>query len=313
MSVHPIDKLERWLPRSRGAKEGAPVEAFEASIQTSNPPVAVDGPYGPVRLKWHKLRTHLAEAPFKLSNLALGWQLGASLEVDILATADERFAVLHDPTLGPSTTGRGRVARMPIASMRGLFHRNADGAPDPDAPVLALAELVDPLRRLPRAPSANLQLDLKLLEGHTLADSAVTDAAAAVAGLADAIVVGSHHLDDARRLAAAIPGARLGYDPMLAISRQRDLRDPQRLLRHIERRMTGVSLAYLRYDAIVAAENQGFPLVACLLDLGIETDAWTVNPGRDIDDSILRTLVGARVRQITTDVPSEIFRLIRSL
>ncbi len=287
--------------------------AFEVSNRTSNTPVAVEGPYGPVRLKWHKLRTHLAEAPFKRSNLALGWQLGASLEVDILATADDRLAVLHDPTLGPSTTGRGRVPRMPIASMRGLFHRGANGAPDHDAPVLSLAELVAPLQRLPRAPSANLQLDLKLLEGHTLADSAVADAAAAVAGLADAIVVGSHHLEDARRLVAAIPGARLGYDPMLAVSRQPGLRDPQRLLRHIERRRKGVNIAYLRFDAIIAAETQGFPLVARLLDLGIETDAWTVNPGWDISDASLRTLVEAKVRQITTDAPTELFRLIRAL
>lgn len=287
--------------------------AFETSNLTSNTPVAVEGPYGPVRLKWHKLRTHLAEAPFKRSNLALGWQLGASLEVDILPTADGRFAVLHDPTLGPSTTGRGRVPRMPIASMRGLLHRDAGGAPDPDAPVLSLAELIAPLRERPRAPSANLQLDLKLLEGHLLPDSAIADAAAAVAGLEDAIVVGSHHLDDARRLVAAIPGARLGYDPMLAVSRQPGLRDPERLLRHIERRRTGVSLSYLRFDAIVAAESQGFPLVARLLDLGIETDAWTVNPGGDISDAILRTLVEAKVRQVTTDVSSEIFRLIRSL
>ena len=39
------------------------------------PPVAVDGPHGLVRLKWHKLRTRLAEAPFKRSNLTLGWRL----------------------------------------------------------------------------------------------------------------------------------------------------------------------------------------------------------------------------------------------
>lgn len=284
----------------------------ETSKQTSTP-VAVEGPHGPTRLKWHKLRTHLAEAPFKRSNLALGWRLGASLELDILATADGRFAVLHDPTLGPSTTGRGRVPLMQIASMRGLFHRDAEGNPDPDAPVLSLAELVGPLRKLPRAPSATLQLDLKLLQGHTLPDSAIADAAEAVAGLEDAIVVGSHHLDDARRLVAAIPGARLGYDPMLAASRQPALRDPERLLRHIERRRSGVSLAYLRFDAIIAAENQGFPLVARLLDLGIETDAWTVNPGPDISDAILRTLAEAKVRQITTDAPSEIFRRMRSL
>lgn len=286
---------------------------LKTSNHTSSPPLAVQGPCGPVRLKWHKLRTNLAEAPFKRSNLALGWQLGASLEVDILATADGRFAVLHDPTLGPSTTGRGRVPRTPIAAMSGLFHRDAAGTPDPDAPVLSLADLIAPLRTRRRAPSANLQLDLKLLEGHSLPDSAIADAAAAVAGLEDAIVVGSHHLNDARRLVAAIPGARLGYDPMLAVSRQPGLRDPEQLLRHMERRGAGVSLAYLRFDAIVAAEKQGFPLVARLLDLGIETDAWTVNPGVDMNDAILRTLVEAKVRQITTDVSSEIFGLIRAL
>ena len=74
------------------------------------PPISVEGPAGPIRLKWHKLRTDLKQAPFKLSNLALGWKLGASLEVDIIAAADGRFVALHDPTLGPSTTGRGRVA-----------------------------------------------------------------------------------------------------------------------------------------------------------------------------------------------------------
>ena len=77
-----------------------------------------------------------------------------------------------------------------------------------------------------------------------------------------------------------MPGARLGYDPMRAASRDPGLaRDPERLLRHMERRREGVALAYLRFDVVVAAEARGFPLVARLLDLGIETDAWTVNPG----------------------------------
>jgi glycerophosphoryl diester phosphodiesterase len=282
------------------------VAALEQAFPRTGAPIAVEGPHGPIRLKWHKLRTHQAEAPFKRSNLALGWRLGASLEIDILAAGDGRFVVLHDPTLGPSTTGHGRVPSTPIASLQGHFHRDAAGAADPDAPVLSLAELVAPLRVLPRAPSANLQLDLKLLEGRKLPESAIADAAAALDGFGDWIVVGSHHLDDARRLAAAVPGARLGYDPMLAVSRQRGLRDPARLLRHIERRKAGVSIAYLRFDAVVAAEKQGFPLVARLLDLGIETDAWTINPGKGIDEASLATLVESKVRQITTDAPGEI-------
>jgi glycerophosphoryl diester phosphodiesterase len=279
------------------------------------PPISADGPIGPIRLKWHKLRTDLQQAPFKLSNLALGWKLGASLEVDIIAAADGRFVVLHDPTLGPSTTGRGRIASMPVAAMTGLFHRDGKGIADADAPVLSLAELIARLRDLPRAPTANLQLDLKILDGRPLAKNSIADAAAAVAvaGMEKAIVIGSHYLDEARRLVAAMPGARLGYDPMLAASRDPGLaRNPERLLRHMERRRAGVTLAYLRFDAVLAAERRGLPLVRRLLDLGIETDAWTVNPGPSTTDATLRKLAEAGVRQITTDAPGEIAGQVRN-
>ena len=272
------------------------------------------GRTAPIRLKWHKLRTHYAEAPFKPCNLALGWRLGASLEIDILASADQRFVVAHDATLGPSTTGRGRVAGMPLAAMAGVFHRDRAGVADPEAPLLSLADLVAPLRSQPRAPGALLQLDLKLQEGGLLPEAAVDDAAAAVAGLEQAIVVGSHYLDEARRLVAAMPGARLGYDPMRAASRDPGLaRDSKRLFRHMQRRREGVAFAYLRFDLVVASEARGFPLVARLLDLGIETDAWTVNPGSQLSNAALRALVEAKVRQITTDAPSEIAHRIATL
>ena len=280
---------------------------------SATPPISVEGPNGPIRLKWHKLRTDLGQAPFKLSNLALGWRLGATLEVDILAAADGRFVVLHDATLGPSTTGRGRVASMTREEMTGRFHRDGQGVADPDAPVLFLAELVARLKGLPRAPTTNLQLDLKVLDGRPLAEKSIADAAAAVAGVQDAIVIGSHYLDEAARLVAAMPGARLGYDPMLAASRDPGLaRKPERLLRHMQRRRAGVTLAYLRFDVVIAAERNGFPLVRHLLDLGIETDAWTVNPGRTTTDAVLRTLAQSGVRQITTDAPAEIAGQIRN-
>jgi glycerophosphoryl diester phosphodiesterase len=277
-------------------------------------PISVDGPHGPIRLKWHKLRTHYAEAPFKRSNLTLGWRRGASLEIDILASADHRFVVAHDMTLGPSTTGSGRITRMPAAAVAGSFHRDRDGVADPDAPVLSLADLVSPLRSLERAPEANLQLDLKVNEGHTLSEAAIADAATAVAHLEQAIMIGSYHLDEARRLASAMPGARLGYDPMRAVSREHALaHDSGRLFRHIERRRKGVSIAYLQYGIVVASERRGFSLVDRLLDLGIETDAWTINPDSELTDSTLRTLVAAKVRQITTDAPTALAGRIAAL
>jgi glycerophosphoryl diester phosphodiesterase len=277
-------------------------------------PVDVKAAGGRIRLKWHKLRTHRQQAPFKLSNLAVGWKLGASLEVDILAAADGRFVVLHDPTLGPSTTGRGRVGSMTYGEMAGLYHRDEQGTADTDAPVLSLCDFMARLRQLKRAPGANLQLDLKVLEGRPLPESAIRDAATAVAGLEHSIVIGSHYLDEAHRLVDAMPGARLGYDPMLAAAREPDLmRKPERMLRHMERRQTGVTLAYLQSDALIAAESGGFPLTRRLLDLGIETDAWTVNPGPTTTDAMLSTLAEAGVRQITTDAPAEIAAHMRHI
>ena len=276
-------------------------------------PTSVEGPHGPVRLKWHKLRTRLDEAPFKRSNLLAGWRGGATLEIDILAAADHCFIVAHDATLRPSTTGRGRVAELRADQFTGSFHRAGDGSADHDAPVLPLADLLAPLNRVPPARGTNLQLDLKVPEGRVMAEASVADAAAAVAGLQKAIVIGSHDLKAARRLVAAMPGARLGYDPMRAASRDPGLRrSPERLLRHVERRRAGVRLAYLSVDAVLAARAQGFPLVERLLDLGIETDAWTVNPGSELRP-VLSSLLAAKVRQITTDSPDEIAAAIKRL
>ena len=274
-------------------------------------PITVEGPRGPIRLKWHKLRTRLGEAPFKPANLALGWRIGASLEVDIMTTADGRFAVLHDATLGPATTGRGRVSETPLAAMEGLLHRDPHGIADADAPVLSLSALLAPLASLPRASTTSLQLDLKVPEAKALPVAAIADAAAAVAGIEDAIVVGSTDLGAARNLATAMPGARLGYDPQRAVERSPDLAAfPERLLRHIECRKAGLTLAYLRFDLVLTAAEHGFPIVDRLLDLGIETDAWTINPSPGLTDEVLRGLLDAGVRQITTDDPEELARHI---
>ena len=231
--------------------------------------------------------------------------------MDIIAAADGRFVVLHDATLGPSTTGRGRVSRMTAREMSGLLHRDAAGYCRPDAPVITLADSSSRMGVCPAAGSANLQLDLKVLDGRPLSARSIADAATAVEGLGSTIVIGSHHLDDARRLAGAMPRARLGYDPMLAASRDPGLiRSPERMLRHMERRGPGVTLAYLRSDVVVRAQEGGFPLVRRLLELGIETDAWTVNPGPQTTEAKLRSLVLSGTRQITTDAPGELSREI---
>jgi hypothetical protein len=197
--------------------------------------------------------------------------------------------------------------------MAGLRHRDGRGVGDPAAPLLPLAELVAPLAGLPPAPGASLQLDLVLPGGRPPAEAAIAEAAAALAGLGPAIVVGSYHLDQAARLSRAVPGARLGYDPTRAAERGGFAREPERLFRHIERRRHGLAIAYLRRDLVVAAEARGFPLVARLLDIGVETDAWTVNAGRETSDAVLGALARSGVRQITTDSPVALARRLAAL
>ena len=277
-------------------------------------PIGAEGPHGVIRLKWHKARTNLSQAPFRLSNLVLGWELGASLEIDIIATADGRFIVAHDATLGPSTTGRGRVASLPYSAIAGALNRDADGVPDPDAPVLLLSEFVAPLRAMVPGHGANLQLDLKASTGHPLTQAAVRDAARAVTGLEQSIVVSSYNLHEARQVAAAIRAGRLGYDPMQAVARNPALsREPERLIRHLERRRAGMAIAYLNFGLVAFIESRGVRLVQRLLDLGIETDVWTVNTASRVADNILRILIESGVRQITTDEPAEIARRIARL
>jgi glycerophosphoryl diester phosphodiesterase len=64
---------------------------------------------------------------------------------------------------------------------------------------------------------------------------------------------------------------------------------------------------------VLNAAAKGFPLVDRLLDLGIETDVWTLNPGATLTDRLLKTLLDAGVRQITTDAPAELARRIAAL
>ena len=71
--------------------------------------LAIEGPKGPVRLKWHRLRRHPQEAEFDPANLARGLKLGASMEID-LQRAAEGFVVLHDTDLSGETLGAGPVA-----------------------------------------------------------------------------------------------------------------------------------------------------------------------------------------------------------
>ena len=106
------------------------------------------------------------------------------------------------PTTRPSAPRRPAAAAWRACRSRpwpASFTAIAMALPIPMRRSCRSPSLVAPLRRLRRAPEANLQLDLKVPEGRALPDAAVGDAAAAVCGLEHAIVIGSHYLEEARR------------------------------------------------------------------------------------------------------------------
>jgi glycerophosphoryl diester phosphodiesterase len=78
------------------------------------------------------------------------------LELDVHLTADGAVAVIHDPTLDRTTTGRGPVARSTVADLRRARIRAADGTVTEDC-VPTLGDVLD----LATAAGVGLLIEIK--------------------------------------------------------------------------------------------------------------------------------------------------------
>ena len=120
--------------------------------------VRLQGPHGPIMLKWHRLRLVAGDVDFTAARLRQGLAAGASMEIDLRRHAERGFVCLHDGVLESETNGRGAVAAASVPDLRRLRMRGPDGAITGE-PLLLLDDLVEIARD--SHPDAVVQFDLK--------------------------------------------------------------------------------------------------------------------------------------------------------
>ena len=72
--------------------------------------IQLEGPNGPIKIKWHRLRRVAGDVDFTAARLREGLAAGASLEIDLRRHAEKGFVCLHDAMLefGDKREGCGR-------------------------------------------------------------------------------------------------------------------------------------------------------------------------------------------------------------
>jgi glycerophosphoryl diester phosphodiesterase len=264
------------------------------------------------RLKWHMLRRRVSDPPHLRENLESGLRAGAALEVDLVASADGAFVCLHDLTLDRETTGSGPVSEKSAEEVHALRQRGKDGTPL-DRPPLFFDEVVAAVARH-RHRDMQVQLDFKVpSEGF---DATMLGALRRSLGdLAPAFIIGTTDAEVYARVGKGAPEIALGFDPLTL---HED--DPPRtkdafaaLARETLRLGPAARIYYLNADLILAGLDHGINLVERVTRNGAEVDAWTVDPTRPNVRDVLRALVAAGCRQITTNGPDALLPLLREV
>lgn len=254
-----------------------------------------------IRLKWHVLRRAAQLPAHDRQSLALGLARGAMLEVDLQLTADDHWVCLHDETLDRETTGSGRVATASRRQIEALSQRGPDGAAT-DAPPLFLDELARALARSGRG--ARIQLDLKV-DRRALEGPARARFGAAVAPLAERFDIGAHDWQAVRELASLAPGSRPGFDSLELIAAHgfTDRQAAERFAALMLEAAPEARMLYLYHRLITSAATQGVDLIGIAHAHGREVDCWTIDPGLDGLEALLRHLFAVGCDQLTTNAP----------
>lgn len=264
-----------------------------------------------VRLKWHQLRRSGADPAHQRDNLRLGIARGASLEVDIVATRDGHFVCLHDDELACETTGQGPVQAQDRAAVERLRQCNRDGRALASPP-LFLDEVVAALASVPADWRGCLQLDLK--QPLDLLDLPIVERfTALVAPVARHLMLGGTQWRAVTRLGRAVPGLRLGFDPLdiHEAAPPASAAEFRALGAYMLAHAPGAAIFYLHIPLVLRALELGVDLVATAKTQGAEVDAWRLEPEDDQAAATLARLIEAGVDQITTDSPEALAELWR--
>jgi glycerophosphoryl diester phosphodiesterase len=259
--------------------------------------------------KWHRGRRRRDDVNFTAARIVEGLRLGAGVEVDLNRHAGGGFAVLHDATLDGETDGTGAVAEKSAAELRKLRLRREDGTMSGE-PLMLLGDLAAALADESLPPGALLQLDLKE-RADGLAPGDVAAFRSAAAPIAGHLIVSGADAEAVALLAGGVPGIRVGFDPC-----RRDSFDllsangdfAAFIARGLETGQ-GAEMIYLDYRIVVLAAGRGFDMVGAVHAAGKTVDAWTLNTDHPAARDSLRTLLGLKVDQITTDEPVALHRM----
>lgn len=256
-----------------------------------------------IRLKWHQLRRAGTDPAHDRTNLKQGIEQGASLEVDIVTTRDGHFVCLHDPELGCETTGRGPVQDHDRSALERLRQCSNDGHPLATPP-LFLDEVLVALAAAPADWPGRLQLDLKQPQG--LIDGSLARRFAELARpVAHHLILGGTEWRAVQRLGEAVPGLRLGFDPLALheTAPPASAAEFRTLGAYMLAHAPEAAIFYLHIALALQGLEAGVDLIAMAKTRGAEVDAWRLEPEDDGAAEILTRLVAAGVDQITTDSP----------
>lgn len=261
-------------------------------------------------LKWHRGRRKASDPVFTGAGILEGMRLGASIEVDLVVTADKGMAVLHDKTLDRETTGQGPVAAARDADIRLLHLRGNDAAPIEDR-VMLLDDLCALMATGSVHPDALLQLDYK--EDETVLDArAIEKFAAATAPMARNMIVSSGSAAAVKLLTDAVPGMQSGYDASDEGKFQAALAAGtlQGFVDDALATAPDVDMVYLYWEIVTLAADAGFDIVGAFHKQGKRIDAWTIREASAAMRPHVDRLLGLRVDQITTDDPEGLIALM---
>lgn len=253
------------------------------------------------RLKWHRLRLSLDAPLFSAETMALGFSVGASMELDLRVRGDGGFVVLHDADLEGETNGHGRVNESPVEAIRSL-RMTAGGTP----PILSedLASLLTKAHQ-----DALLQFDMKD-RLTTIGERGLDHLVEHFSNAGGSIIVSGGDLDLIVAIRTRLPDIPRGIDPTDTLVDLLATEGAGAVEAELRANLDGPTepdLVYLSWPLILAAHDKGLDLIGLCHDQGRCVDAWTYNlenPQSGFSDAEWRefsTLMALKPDQITTD------------
>jgi glycerophosphoryl diester phosphodiesterase len=256
-------------------------------METRFPDIVRDGHR--TRLKWHRARRRLSDAPFTVARIREGLAAGASVEIDVRIRRDGTVEIRHDPRRWwrPDAAPVGTLTD--LADLAGLT-----GMSGTDGTMAAVGD-------------ALLQLDIKdsgaVLRRRMTARS--REVVRQVLGqLGPAVILSAGDPAAVAVYSDALPAARTGTDPCT----RANIRDLQRtgnirgFVAATVAAAPGAATVYLDHRVVTGAADAGTDIVAAFHAEGMTVDAY-VPTADDATVPLLERLLDLRVDQITTDDP----------